>query len=125
MIIQKKSSTAPEMNKKRWTIRYFMLSSIGMILIIKIYFMLFIVDFTIGLYSFLTTFTLFSIFLLSYLKYKDPLLKIINKSLDTEPLISIIIPVKNEEENIENCVKSCINSSYKNKEIIVVNDGST
>ena len=125
MIIQKKSSTVHEMNKKRWTIRYFMLSSIGMILIIKIYFMLFIVDFTIGLYSFLTTLTLFSIFLLSYLKFKDPLLEIKNKSLDTEPLISIIIPVKNEEENIENCVKSCINSSYKNKEIIVVNDGST
>jgi hyaluronan synthase len=125
MIIQKESSTAHEMNKKRWTIRYFMLSSIGMILIIKIYFMLFIVDFTIGLYSFLTTLTLFSIFLLSYLKFKDPLLEIKNKSLDTEPLISIIIPVKNEEENIEYCVKSCINSSYKNKEIIVVNDGST
>jgi hyaluronan synthase len=44
---------------------------------------------------------------------------------DTEPLISIIIPVKNEEDNIENCIKSCIDSSYKNKEIIVVNDGST
>jgi hyaluronan synthase len=125
MIIQKESSTAHEMNKKRWIIRYFMLSSIGMILIIKIYFMLFIVDFTIGLYSFLTTLTLFIIFLLSYLKFKDPLLEIKNKSIDIEPLISIIIPVKNEEENIEYCVKSCINSSYKNKEIIVVNDGST
>ena len=49
------------------------------------------------------------------------MLKIKNKSLDTEPLISIIIPVKNEEENIEYCIKSCINiTCHKNKEIIVV-----
>ncbi len=102
-----------------------MLSLIGIILLIKIYFMLFIVDFTIGFYSFLTSLTLCSIFLFSYLKFKDPLVNIKKKFNDTEPLISIIIPVKNEEENIENCIKSCINSSYKNKEIIVVNDGST
>lgn len=125
MIIQKESSTTHEMNKNRWIIRYFMLSLIGIILLIKIYFMLFIVDFTIGFYSFLTSLTLCSIFLFSYLKFKDPLLNIKKKSNDTEPLISIIIPVKNEEDNIENCIKSCIDSSYKNKEIIVVNDGST
>lgn len=125
MIIQKESSTTHEMNKNRWIIRYFMLSLIGIILLIKIYFMLFIVDFTIGFYSFLTSLTLCSIFLFSYLKFKDPLLNIKKKFNDTEPLISIIIPVKNEEDNIENCIKSCIDSSYKNKEIIVVNDGST
>lgn len=125
MIIQKESSTTHEMNKNRWIIRYFMLSLIGIILLIKIYFMLFIVDFTIGFYSFLTSLTLCSIFLFSYLKFKDPLVNIKKKFNDTEPLISIIIPVKNEEDNIENCIKSCIDSSYKNKEIIVVNDGST
>lgn len=114
-----------EMNKKRWLIRYIMLLLMGVILFIKIYFMLFIVDFTIGFYSFLTTLILFSIFLFSYLKFKDPLLNIKTNSKDQEPLISIIIPVKNEEENIENCIKSCIDSSYKKKEIIVVNDGST
>ena len=114
-----------EMNKKRWLIRYIMLLLIGIILFIKIYFMLFIVDFTIGFYSFLTTLILFNIFLFSYLKFKDPLLNIKKNSNDQEPLISIIIPVKNEEENIENCIKSCIDSSYKKKEIIVVNDGST
>src|SRR5207247_8632885 len=41
------------------------------------------------------------------------------------PLISIIVPVKNEEKNIRNCVQSCLNQTYRNKEIIVVNDGST
>jgi hyaluronan synthase len=125
MIIEKKSAITHEMNKKRWVVRYLILLLISIILLIKVYFMLFIIDFTIGFYSFLTTLILFSIFLFSYLKFKDPLLKIKKNSNETEPLISIIIPVKNEEENIENCIKSCIDSSYKNKEIIVVNDGST
>ena len=125
MIIEKESAITHEMNKKRWVVRYLILLLISIILLIKVYFMLFIIDFTIGFYSFLTTLILFSIFLFSYLKFKDPLLKIKKNSNETEPLISIIIPVKNEEENIENCIKSCIDSSYKNKEIIVVNDGST
>jgi hyaluronan synthase len=125
MIIQKESSAIHEMNKKRWLIRYLILFTIGITLVIKTYFMLFIIDFTIGFYSFLTTVILFTIFLFSYLKFKDPILKIKKKSMDIDPLISIIIPVKNEEDNIENCVQSVINSSYKNKEIIVVNDGST
>ena len=42
-----------------------------------------------------------------------------------KPFLSIIVPVKNEEGNIERCIQSCIDSTYTNKEIIVVNDGST
>ncbi len=40
-------------------------------------------------------------------------------------LISIIIPTKNEERNIERCLKSILNSDYKNVEIIVVDQNST
>lgn len=42
-----------------------------------------------------------------------------------ENLVSIIIPVYNVEQYIEKCVISCINQTYNNIEIIVVNDGST
>ena len=45
--------------------------------------------------------------------------------MNTKPKISIIVPVYNVENYISKCLKSIINQSYKNLEIIVVNDGST
>ena len=39
--------------------------------------------------------------------------------------ISVIVPVYNVEKYLETCLNSIINQSYKNLEIIVVNDGST
>ncbi|NJP38923.1 glycosyltransferase family 2 protein [Alkalicoccus luteus] len=45
--------------------------------------------------------------------------------MNTEPLISVIIPVYNVESYVDKCLKSVINQSYKNLEIIIVNDGST
>lgn len=41
------------------------------------------------------------------------------------PLITVIVPAYNIENFIERCLMSIINQSYKNLEIIVVNDGST
>ncbi|CEH33395.1 glycosyltransferase family 2 protein [Romboutsia lituseburensis] len=40
-------------------------------------------------------------------------------------MISIIIPVYNVENYIEECLKSIFNQTYKNIEVIIVNDGST
>ena len=41
-----------------------------------------------------------------------------------EKLISVIVPVYNVEEYVEKCVLSIINQTYKNLEIILVDDGS-
>lgn len=41
-----------------------------------------------------------------------------------EELISVLIPARNEAKNIGNCLSSLINQSYKNLEIIVLNDHS-
>lgn len=41
-----------------------------------------------------------------------------------EPLISIIIPVYNVEPYLDMCVKSVANQTYRNLEIILVDDGS-
>ena len=40
-------------------------------------------------------------------------------------MISIIIPIYNAEKYISRCISSILDSSYKNFEIICVNDGST
>lgn len=42
-----------------------------------------------------------------------------------EPMVSIIVPVYNGERSIERCLRSIQNQSYKNIEVLVVNDGST
>lgn len=41
-----------------------------------------------------------------------------------QPLISIIIPVYNVEKYVEKCLNSIINQSFKDWEMIIVNDGS-
>lgn len=39
--------------------------------------------------------------------------------------VSIIVPIYNEEENLRKCIESLINQTYKELEIILINDGST
>ena len=46
-------------------------------------------------------------------------------NLSESPQISIIIPVHNGAATISVCLQSILDSSFKDYEIIVVNDGST
>jgi glycosyltransferase involved in cell wall biosynthesis len=41
------------------------------------------------------------------------------------PLVSIIIPVRDGEKFISQAIESCLNQTYKNIELLVINDGST
>jgi hyaluronan synthase len=124
---QQQTTKYREVDKKRWLVRYLILAAVATVLALKIYWLLFVVDVFVGLYSVLTSVFLFSILFLAYVKFRDPYLdaKHIVLSENNRPLITIVVPVKNEEDNIRNCVQSCINSTYQRKEIIIVNDGST
>ncbi len=42
-----------------------------------------------------------------------------------EKLISVVVPVYNVERYLEKCIRSIINQSYKNLEVILVDDGAT
>lgn len=41
------------------------------------------------------------------------------------PKVSIVLPVYNGEKYIRQCIDSCLNQTYKNIELIIVNDAST
>lgn len=40
------------------------------------------------------------------------------------PLVSVIVPVYNVEQYIEECIRSIQNQTYRNLEVIIVNDGT-
>lgn len=64
------------------------------------------------------------IFIVSLINFfSAPVLKV--KSTSQNNLVSILIPARNEEENIQACLDSCLNQTYANKEIIVLNDNSS
>ena len=84
------------------------------------------VDPFLWLYGVLVTLVTFATFLGAYYYYKDPALdppdpRVTNRT----PTVSFVVPVKNEERLIRQCVESIVNQTYKNLEIIVMDDGST
>ena len=45
--------------------------------------------------------------------------------MNHEPLISVIVPVYNGQDYLENCIRSIEDQTYANIEVIIINDGST
>jgi glycosyltransferase involved in cell wall biosynthesis len=47
------------------------------------------------------------------------------RRISSKPLVSVLIPARNEENNIQNIVNDIINQDYNNTELIIFNDMST
>ena len=47
-----------------------------------------------------------------------------NQRLNIIPKVSIILPAKNEQKNLEKCIESLLNQDYPNYELILINDAS-
>ncbi|MCD4771688.1 glycosyltransferase [archaeon] len=78
-------------------------------------------------YGLTVTFITGLVFTLAHFRYKDLSVEIIKNNLNKNkkrPLISCVFAVYNEEKYVGRCIESLLKSSYKNKEIIVVNDAS-
>ncbi len=43
---------------------------------------------------------------------------------ESQPLVSVLLPVRDEEENVEGCLSSVLSQDYPNFEVLVLNDGS-
>ena len=74
MSLQEQTSRYSEVQKRKWIARVLMVIAVGCVLGAKVYFIISIVDPWVGIYSFLTTFVLLCVLVLSYFKYKDPYL---------------------------------------------------
>jgi chlorobactene glucosyltransferase len=71
---------------------------------------------------------LFAISIKSYLQTPLIILKNYNRTHHRSghlPFVSVIVPARNEQDNIERCLRSLLVQNYPHFEVIVVNDNST
>ncbi len=81
------------------------------------------------LYQYIVAAILFFVlvnFLINNILFKDTsIFKLPQYMLNKNPLISILIPARNEEENIRRCLISLTKQDYSNIEILVLDDNSS
>lgn len=56
--------------------------------------------------------------------YNIPLTDTLIRELDMEKLLSVVVPIYNVEPYLDRCMDSIINQTYRNLDIIMVDDGS-
>lgn len=105
----------------------FIIMVVSALITYRIFQEIFIIDWWLGIYGLVVGFMIFTSFFVSFVFYKDPALQRprVHQSQEAwNPLVSAVIAVKNDQYVIADTVNSCLNSSYANLEVIVVNDGS-
>ncbi len=65
-------------------------------------------------------------FIINNFLFKDTIKhKLPDSFLKENPLISVLIPARNEQDNIKRCINSLLKQDYSNLEILVLDDNST
>ena len=113
---------------------YFIVFAIVIIILGKAFFVSSDIFF-LYVYGVLVTVVLLINFYYALFKYEDPSVIAEQKELNSvkrkngitpqKPLVTCMVAVWNEEKVVEQCILSLLGQTYKNKEIIFVDDGST
>lgn len=108
-----------KVSKKAWAFRSLIVVGISLFMIYNATVALSIGD-PLIVYSTLMPFHTFAVLVIGWFFFK-------NKATGETPqeLVSVIIPVYNQELLIEKVIKAVFKSSYSNLEVVAVNDGST
>jgi len=61
-----------EINRKGFFLRCLLIAAVSVVLVLKVYLLLFVMDFVLGLYTFFSSFILLNILVFSYFRYRDP-----------------------------------------------------
>ncbi len=84
------------------------------------------VDPLLWIYGCCVTIVTFATFWGAYYDYQDPALDPPDpRTKNLTPKVSVVVPVKNEEVLIRDCVESIVHQTYKNLELVVIDDAST
>jgi len=129
---QQLSKTINTLNHKKSIHRFVELSVLLAILLVLIGKLLFGTNGDVNfllIYGLVVTIIIWMTFIVAFMAYKDPFevaLARKNHSIVKKiaPMVSCMVAVHNEEENIGRCIDSMLRQNYPNKEIIVVNDAS-
>src|SRR5919107_38785 len=127
MSLEQKTKHRSELTRNRWLVRYAILAALFCILAVKFYMLLYVLDIVVGAYSFITTFVLFNILLITYTKYKDPYINADNMIhlYNSKPLVKFVFRIKNKEKTKRRLKKSFIDPISSSKKIIFLNEETT
>lgn len=108
-------------------IEFFIIIAIFTVLVGKLFFNYKDSIFLLISYGIVVTAITWLTFIVAFFFYKDPY-EVAHTSKNKSKknyLVSCMVAVRNEERHIERCVDAMLQQTYKNKEIIVVDDAST
>lgn len=85
-----------------------------------------VTDPLLGIYGMLVAYIIVQQFIVSYFFYRDPYKKAIKNELAMKynPRVSVVIATKNERHVIFDAARSALASTYKNLEVVIIDDGS-